>query len=222
MQDGQEVVCGAVQLKLPVFWPNQAKTWFTQAEVQFQLRNITADETKYFHVVASFDQGTATRLTDIIENPPVTDKYNSLKKKVLEIFCLSECERATRMLQLSGLGDRRPSELMEEMLQLHGNNPYCYLFKAIFLHQLPATLRIHLADMDFSEPRKLSKYADTLWQANNYVSHDHGTHAAAVIRGSTRNDKPSKLCYYHQRFGNSSTRCRPPCSFQGNEKTGHQ
>ena len=55
----------AVALKLPAFWTSQPDVWFIQAEAQFTLRNITADDTKYAYLVASLDQTTATRLLDL-------------------------------------------------------------------------------------------------------------------------------------------------------------
>uniref|UniRef100_UPI00358F71D4 cytoplasmic polyadenylation element-binding protein 1-B-like n=1 Tax=Myxine glutinosa TaxID=7769 RepID=UPI00358F71D4 len=36
----------AVAIKLPEFWEAQADVWFVQAEAKFQLRGITADETR--------------------------------------------------------------------------------------------------------------------------------------------------------------------------------
>ena len=43
----------SISLKLPQFWPDSAKIWFQQAESQFAIRNITAEQTKYHHVVAA-------------------------------------------------------------------------------------------------------------------------------------------------------------------------
>ena len=59
----------AVALKLPPFWISQPRVWFQQAEAQFALRKITADDTRYFYVVAALDQETASRLIDFLENP---------------------------------------------------------------------------------------------------------------------------------------------------------
>ena len=60
----------AVSLKLPTFWISQPEVWFAQAEAQFS-QEITADNTKYFYVLAALDQQTATRLLDLISRPPV-------------------------------------------------------------------------------------------------------------------------------------------------------
>ena len=52
----------AVTLKLPPFWTSQPRVWFQQVEAQFALRHVTADDTKYYYVVAALDQETAQRL----------------------------------------------------------------------------------------------------------------------------------------------------------------
>ena len=65
----------AVALKLPIFWTAQPDVWFAQA--QFNLRGITADDTKYYYVVAALDQDTATRVLDLISQPPDDNKYSN-------------------------------------------------------------------------------------------------------------------------------------------------
>ena len=44
---------------------------------------ITAEDTKYLFVIAALDQDTATRLLDLILNPPAEDKYQALKMRLL-------------------------------------------------------------------------------------------------------------------------------------------
>ena len=88
----------AVALKLPPFRISQPRVWYQQAEAQFALRKITADDTKYFNVVAALDQETASRLIDYLEKPPEEDRYSSIKKRLLSTFDLSQQERAARLL----------------------------------------------------------------------------------------------------------------------------
>ena len=59
----------SVSIKLPPFWTAQPQVWFQQAEAQFTIRGITADETKYSYIVAALDQDTASRLLDLTLTP---------------------------------------------------------------------------------------------------------------------------------------------------------
>ena len=34
-------------------------------------------------------------------------------------------------------------------------------------------------------------------------------------------NRPSTICWYHQNFGNSAKKCRPPCSYSGNDPASH-
>jgi len=245
------MAANAVALKLPVFWHTSPNTWFIQAEAQFALRNITIDETRYYHVVSSLDQDTARQLEDILAQPPTEGKYDNLKERLLRTFRLSESERAAKLLRLSGLGDRRPSQLMEEMLHLHQDKPICYLFKEIFLQQLPAAVRAHLSAEDFADPRQVALQADRLWsdflQADkpfaSAISHvpispENTTSLLAPVsqrgKAHTLNSSPSvgptsvargqqsTLCFYHRKYGAKAHRCQGPCSWSGNGMAGRQ
>ena len=74
----------AVALKLPPFWISQPRVWFQEAEAQFALRNITADDTKYFYVVAALDQETASCLIDFLENRSKQDNMAVLRNGLLQ------------------------------------------------------------------------------------------------------------------------------------------
>ena len=150
----------AVSLKLPTFWTSQPEVWFAQAEAQFNLRGITAEDTKYFYVLAALDQQTATRLLDLISRPPVDNKYKTLKDRLISTFGLSKHERASRLLHFRPLGDSKPSTLMDEMLALLGDHPPCLLFKQLFLERLPEDIRIQLVDSKIDDYRRLARRAD--------------------------------------------------------------
>ena len=215
----------AVALKLPTFWPAQPQVWFLQAEAQFQLRNITSDSTQFYHVVAALDQDTAGRVVDLLSNPPEQGCYKALKDRLTATFGLSRRERASRLLRMRGLGDRRPSQLMDEMLALLDGHTPCLLFEQIFLEQLPEDVRLPLANADFSNLRAVSLLADTLWLARDQ---DVGatTTVSRVSAVPKRRNKFSStsaeftdtkgLCFYHARFGNKAHKCEAPCAFPGN------
>ena len=217
----------AVTLKLPTFWTSQPDVWFAQVEAQFTLRGIAADDTKYYYVLAALDQSTATRLLDLINNPPAHDKYKALKDRLIDTFGLNQRERASRLLHFRPLGDSKPSALMDEMLALLGDHPPCLLFEQLFLERLPEDIRIQLVDSKIADHRQLAKHADALWS-----SREMGPDTNAVLRRQSAKQKQSTpkkptssdshLCYYHYTFGEAAQQCRPPCTWPGNGKAGRQ
>ena len=215
----------AVSLKLPTFWTSQPEVWFAQAEAQFNIRKITNDETKYYYVLSALDQATATRLLDLINQPPTERKYGTLKERLIDTFGLSKRERASRLLHFRPLGDSKPSTLMDEMLALLGEHPPCMLFEQLFLERLPEDIRIQLVDTKIEDHRQLAKRADALW-----VCRDMGASTNVVQRKPHHKKKesdppppsPDALCYYHRKFGSEARQCRQPCTWSGNAQAGRQ
>ena len=211
-----------MSLKLPTFWSSQPEVWFVQAEAQFNLRKITADDTKYYYILAALDQPTATRLLDLISHPPADDKYKALKTRLIDTFGLSERERASRLLHFRELGDTKPSVLIDEMLALLGDHSPCFLFQQLFLERLPEDIRVQLVDSKADDYRHLAKKADALW-----ASRDMSFSTNAVQRRLSSQKLKAKhpttptaddLCYYHRSFGQAARKCTKPCSWSGKEQ----
>lgn len=214
----------AVTLKLPTFWRGQPEAWFAQASAQFSIRNITADDTKYYYIVSALDAETATRALSILSTPPETGKFDAIKTHLLAAYGLSEAERATALFNLKGLGDSKPSELMDSMLSLLGKHTPCFLFKHLFFQQLPEYVRTPLAGSGITDFKKLALEADKYFNA--------GSPTMQSIAGIDKlKDKPTPssqtttLCWYHQRFAGRARHCIQPCQFKpvpGNAKKGQQ
>ncbi|XP_078263353.1 uncharacterized protein LOC144597693 [Rhinoraja longicauda] len=155
-------VLHAVVVELPPLRTDDLDFWFEQAEAKFALRGVTADATKYFYVISALDQATARLVRAFLRAPPAADKYEGLKTFLLRQFSLSEAERATRILRMPGLGDRRPSVLLADMLALLGDHKPCFLFKHAYLLQLPSDLRQQLINDPFTNMQAVGKLADEL------------------------------------------------------------
>ena len=112
----------AVSIKSPQFWPDKTRLWFAQAEVQFEIKGITVEKTKFNHVVQMLDSKTATQDMDVIETPDATNPYTVLKQRLTKAFTLSDSEKATRIIDMGGLGDRTPSQCLADMLQFVPQN----------------------------------------------------------------------------------------------------
>ena len=220
----------AVSLKLPTFWTSQPEVWFAQAEAQLELRKVTVDATKYFYVLAALDQQTATRFIDLISRPPATDKYKTLKDRLLDTFGLSKRERAAGLLHFRPLGDSKPSALMDEMLALLGDHTPCLLFEQLFLERLPEDIRIQLVDGKIEDHRELARRADALWSSRDVESFTANAiqRRPPATRPKQAKTRPcgfdtctadaNRLCYYHRTFGEAARKCRQPCTWSGNDQ----
>ena len=159
--------------------------------------------------MSSLDQQTSGRILDVLENPPAADKYASLKKRLLTTFSVSRRCRAARLLHLHELGDRRPSELMDEMLSLLAEHEFCLLAEQIFLEQMPEDIRLQLANESFTDPRAVAQKADAVWLAktqtpssiNKVTPHPRKT-----------NENSKDWCYFHRKFGEKAKKCQLPCT----------
>ncbi|KAK7877068.1 hypothetical protein WMY93_032223 [Mugilogobius chulae] len=163
----------AATVKLPDFWQHDPEPWFQHVEAQFHLRGITLDDTKYFHVVAALDSASTRRLMGLLRDPPHVNKYKTLKENLLRLYQLSDMERADRLLSLDGLGDCKPTELMENMLTLLGSGDTSFLFTHLFLRQLPPPVRTALASSPLvraKDYRGLAEEADRILLASRQYS----------------------------------------------------
>lgn len=95
-----------------------------QVESQFHVLGVTVDGTRYHYVVSTLDQETAGRVVLYLDNPPAVGKYVGLKELLLGIYGPSCMERAARVLNMGGLGNRKPLARMSEMLDA-SSTPTC-------------------------------------------------------------------------------------------------
>ena len=124
----------AVSVKLPTVWPHKIDSWFAQAEAQFNLKRITEDDTKYWHIISALSGEVAERAARIIDHPPKTQKYEAIKAFLLRRYSLTESQRADKLLAISSLGDRTPTELADEMLRINGeHDPKHFLLRRLFV-----------------------------------------------------------------------------------------
>jgi hypothetical protein len=242
----------AVALKLPPFWTTQPEIWFAQCEAQFLLRNVTVDDTKFAYIISSLDSTSAAEVSDIILHPPRFDKYDLLKNALIKAFGRTQEEKDAALLQIAGLGDRKPSALLRHMKSL--NSDPATLFRALFLSQLPVEVRRVLAVNTTATIEILADEADHIMAAGRQLppmntvdgknfdnvsafgqqkktrtdvqrfSRNNGTNLAQV--GLDANG----VCAYHVRFNADSVRCITGCRYakhvtptvSGNASTGRR
>lgn len=211
----------AVALRLPPFWPKRPDVWFAQAEAEFELKKITADSTKYCHVISALDQDTAVRISDLLRAPPDTNKFQALRARLTDTFELTETEKSDRLLELGELGDRSPLELMDELRGLCGDHGVCFIAKSVFLRALPPAVRLQMHGVDFSDVQAAAKKAHNLWVIHRQQNAQQfqisrldskPPHNKTGRSKSSQEDRPD-WCYYHNRFKDAAKKCKSPCTY---------
>ena len=167
-----------VSVKLPEWWPDNARLWFIQAEAQFNLRGIKDQKTKFWHVVATIDNATASRLEDILVNPPAENPYDAIKTRLVGAYTPSTYQQMERLADVCGLGDRRPSQLLDDLLALavgtckegcdrHVDCCFSPFLRFLFLRSLPEAMRNSLVQHGSLDLRRLAAMADDVWHGSS-------------------------------------------------------
>lgn len=166
--DAPETLLGAVGLKLPPFWRHDPQIWFAQAEAQFSTRNITAEATKYAHVIATLPPEVAQDVRDILISPPAANPYTTLKQQLVTRTTESEQRMVQMLLTEEELGDRKPSQFLRRLEQLVGDKTVGPgILRQLFLKRMPPNVRLILASTsDALALSDLAALADKIIEAH--------------------------------------------------------
>ncbi|XP_066151499.1 uncharacterized protein [Euwallacea fornicatus] len=152
---------GRFSVRAPPFWKSNPKTWFRTLESQFALAHITVDHTKYHHVVATVDSEILDQISDFLDNPPTSNRYEGIKARLIALFAESDESRLRKLLSRMDPGDKKPSLLLNEMRSLGGSAVSSEVLKILWTQQLPTSTQSILAGS--SEPLdKMANLADKI------------------------------------------------------------
>lgn len=168
-----------VTVRVPPFWRQNPKLWFSQLESQFVTSAITSDTTKYHTLVGSIESSILNHVSHIVENPPAGNKYEALKTALLNEFLESEEKRLRQLLENVTVGDTKPSTLLREMRSLASGKVTEDLLKTLWMQRLPNTTKAILS-VSSDTLEKLSLIADKI--------HDQYDTTTVIEAVSTGND----------------------------------
>ena len=157
-----------VTVKLPDFWTADPDLWFLHAESAFRSSRIVDSRTKYDIIVQKLPQDIMVSVRPLVKGSAATSTtpYEDLRDKLVSSFTLTRWQRVAKVIHHPGLGDRRPTALMDAMLALLPDDETPgSLFLGLFLERLPVEMRDHLVAKDFKTPGEMALHADLLWDA---------------------------------------------------------
>ena len=203
-----------MSVELPAFCAEAPDIWFLQAEAKFAISGITSKVMQFFYVIAALEKN-SEHVLDIIKNLPPQGKYSAIKERLISHSSLNDYQRAAQLLHMRGLGDDKPSTLMNNMLALHGSNKPCYLFRQLFLEHMPDDIRAHLIQLNLTDPRLMAQKADIMWTMQR--SSTNADSSKGELKNSTQRKNttasPNSYCFYHKQYGAKARKCQEPCSY---------
>ena len=244
-----EVAVGMLSVKLPTFWPDMPEAWFGQAEANFRARRITSQKLKFNLVVVALDADTLKGVLDLIEKEPDDESYDKLKSRLVQAFKLSTVDKVKQAMEIPPLADESPIKLEDQIIALTRDATAEDIAKAMFMLKLPDAVRKTMWAEPLKDWTEMKARANGLWHAEktksrssvyevaganaNAKGNEKETHAVRVkSKGKSKSkfhefagsfyQRPNGPCVYHEFFGQSSAKCRSPCSQAGNGKAGHQ
>jgi len=179
-------------VKLPTFWKARPEAWFVYAESKFRLKHVETEQEQSDHLLAALPEEVLAQVMDVIEDLPEDTPYTTLKERLLETHTLSNFEKLELLFKAGQLGARKPSQLLNSMLE------YCpqgeergVFFHFMFLQRLPQSLRTLLGEVEHGDPRALAARADRLWACHGKqqqqevaaVDTEEDGESVAAIRG---------------------------------------
>ena len=216
-------------VKLPPFWSGNPEVWFKQVESNFATRKITTQQTKFDYVIQALDNSTAEKVQSVILSPP-EEPYNTIRALLIKIFGKTQAQKDQDILNINGLGDKKPSELLQHIHNLNADPTT--LVKAFFLAQLPPEVRQILALSDKTDIKDLAQEADRIMEVSR-LTKDSQVNATGELRKPFRQNPVNPvskseqqwpllpgLCKYHSKFGDRARSCLPPCKFNNVSGTG--
>ncbi|XP_017879462.1 uncharacterized protein LOC108624576 [Ceratina calcarata] len=191
-------------VKLPKFWKEEPRLWFIMLEREFAAyNNVKAEAIKCSAVLRNLDQATMKIVLDIIEALPEKSTYQDLKTALIERLAKSDEANLRHLLSRLELADRKPSELLREMMQLAGENVSENAVRTLWMQRLPVRVQEVLTILDGAELDRLSKVADkTIERSTLEVATVAGSSHAKMDAGR---EKDSELAAIIKRLSRIET-----------------
>lgn len=158
---GEVAAATSVISKIPEFWRDQARLWFTQFEAVIAPQK-QGDDYKYNMVVAKLAKEEIIQVSDILTSPPEADKYLALKERLIRSYEESEQQQFQKLLSGMELGDQKPSQLLRRMRELARGKMNEDTIRIMWLRLLPSSVTTVLAISEELSVDKLSTIADKI------------------------------------------------------------
>lgn len=159
---GMDVALISVQTRIPEFWTEMPRMWFAHFEAVMGPQK-QSDNAKFEMAIAKLDRDALRQVSDLVQSPPATEKYNALKQRLLTVYEESAETQFQRLVSDMDLGTQKPSQLLRKMTELARN---CGIeggpLKKLWINRLSPSVRAVLAVSSNSNLEDLAAIADKI------------------------------------------------------------
>ncbi|XP_070161374.1 uncharacterized protein [Polyergus mexicanus] len=165
--DDDSTSVNKIGIRVPPFWPEDAELWFAQLEGTFISCDITDDATRYAYVLSRIEPKQAREIKDIITQPLLKQKYEAIKKALIQRLTASQDQRIKQLLEHEELGDRKPSQFLRHLKTLAGITVSDELLRTLWLGRLPTQMQAILAVRAQDKLEDVAEQADRIHEIGN-------------------------------------------------------
>jgi hypothetical protein len=166
MPDGAAAFLAAVsKVDLPSFWDADPVLWFRQCESAFRRSGTVSSGVKFDHIVGKLPNAVSLSCRSLLLSINFEDKdaYERLKSHLCKNYGKSKWQMGYSLLDSPGLGDRRPSQLLQDLrAMLPPGEEEGTIFQCIFLKRLPATMSDAIMAANLEDIEAMADMADRL------------------------------------------------------------
>jgi len=196
--EGAKALIAAVsKVDLPAFWDADPVLWFRQCESAFRRAGTVSSGVKFDHVVGKLPNAVSLSCRSLLLSINFEDKdaYERLKEHLCKNYSKSKWQQGYALLDHPGLGDRRPSQLLQDMRALlPDKETEGVIFQCLFLKRLPSSMSDAVMAAGLDNIEDMAAMADRL----------HDKPAAAGVAAVTA--QPS-CCSHVSAIDNKQRKC---------------
>ena len=165
--EGLDTFIAAVsKVEIPSFWEADPVLWFRQCESAFRRANTTSSGVKFDHIVGKLPNAVSLSCRSLLLSINFEDKdaYERLKAHLCKNFGKTKWQLGYSLLDSPGLGDHRPSQLLQDLRALlPPGEAEGTLFQCIFLKKLPVAMSDAIMAADLDNIEAMADMADRLY-----------------------------------------------------------
>lgn len=159
----QQMTAVSMTPRIPDFWQDRPRLWFHQFNAIVDPLKAS-DLHKSQLLIARLKPDELPDISDILENMPENNKYETLRNRLISVYEESETKQMNQLLNEIELGDQKPSQLLRRMRDLGKNKVPDDTLKLLWTGRLPHSIRAVLTACDTGEVKLdgLAKIADKI------------------------------------------------------------